>query len=79
MDMGMMGGCMMSIMSPDQQQQFLDITRDLRYQMLNSGFPTWKPCGIPRQHRPTWRRSRQDARYSQADDDKAGNAAEQEN
>ncbi len=32
--MGMMGGFMMSIMSPDQKQQFLDATRDLRRQML---------------------------------------------
>ncbi len=36
--MGMMGGFMMSIMSPDQQQQFLDATRDLRHQMLELRF-----------------------------------------
>jgi len=36
--MGMMGGFMMSIMSPDQQQQFLDATRDLRRQMLELRF-----------------------------------------
>ncbi|HFQ88717.1 MAG TPA: hypothetical protein ENK27_01460 [Desulfobulbus sp.] len=36
--MGMMGGFMMSIMTPDQQQQFLDATRDLRRQMLELRF-----------------------------------------
>ncbi len=58
MGRGMMGGFMMSIMSPDQQQ-FLDATRDLRRQMLKLRFDYLETMRAPKATpAETWPESR---------------------